>query len=124
MGAHEKIIVYFDGTCPLCRREIDFYRDCRGSESIDWVDASQASPEQLGPDLNKEKAMSRFHVRDKEGELYSGGAGFTELWQSLYGFRLLSAFFRLPVICILFEWFYLFSLKVRPRLKMYFEERK
>lgn len=35
-----KLTVYYDGACPLCRREIEFYRRRRGADAIEWVDAA------------------------------------------------------------------------------------
>ncbi len=37
MAGPASCTVYYDGTCPLCRREIAFYRRCAGATSIVWV---------------------------------------------------------------------------------------
>ena len=74
-----ELTVYFDGSCPLCRREIAFYRRLRGAERLQWLDVSAGAP--LGQDLSCEAAMRRFHVRDAQGRLLSGGAAFARLWR-------------------------------------------
>ena len=35
-----ELTIYYDGSCPLCRREIAFYRRQPGSERLDWMDVS------------------------------------------------------------------------------------
>ena len=35
------LTIYYDGSCPLCRREIAFYRRLRATMRLDWVDVSQ-----------------------------------------------------------------------------------
>lgn len=32
--------VYYDGGCPVCSREINFYRHRPGGESLAWVDVT------------------------------------------------------------------------------------
>jgi predicted DCC family thiol-disulfide oxidoreductase YuxK len=75
--------VYFDGGCPLCRREIDFYRARAGGDSIEWVDAAGRDAAVFGPDLTRETALARMHVRRGDGALVSGAAAFAALWSSL-----------------------------------------
>ncbi|MEL6316868.1 MAG: DUF393 domain-containing protein [Pseudomonadota bacterium] len=89
MTEDRKAEVYFDGACPLCRREIAFYRRQRGAERIAWVDAS-APDAALGPDLDRERALGRFHVRLEDGRLAHGGDGFLEIWRRLDRFRWLA----------------------------------
>lgn len=59
------------------------YRRQRGAEHLRWIDASQCSQGQLGDDLTREAALSRFHLRRTDGSLISGAGAFTALWQLL-----------------------------------------
>ena len=91
------LTVYFDGACPLCRREIGFFRRRRSDVEIDWVDVSASQSASLGPDLSRPLAMARFHVRLANGDLVSGARGFGELWAVTPGFRWLGTLARSTV---------------------------
>jgi len=123
MADANKTTVFFDGSCPLCRREISFYQTCKGASQINWVDASIASREHLGADLSRSQAMARLQVRDKNNRLVSGGAAFTEIWHELLMFRPLSIVFRLPLIRSLLEGAYWLFLKIRPTLQRFARSR-
>jgi predicted DCC family thiol-disulfide oxidoreductase YuxK len=88
------LIVYFDGECPVCSREIALYRRQAGAAALAWVDATSCPAAALGADLPRPAALARLHVRTADGRLRSGAAAFTALWCSLPRFaplgRLLS----------------------------------
>lgn len=77
--------VYFDGACPVCRREIALYRRGAGAEAVCWVDASACPPEALGAQLSREAALARLHLRQADGRLVQGAAAFLALWSALPG---------------------------------------
>ena len=106
--------VYYDGACPLCRREIGLYRACRGAEVIDWVDV--ASVDRPAADLARADALARFHMRTGDGRLVSGAAAFLELWRSLPGWRLAAALLSVPPLPWLLERCYRLFLRVRPAI--------
>ena len=82
------LTVYYDGACPVCRREIGFYQKRTGAE-VSYCDvAAEACP---APDLTREEALKRFHVRLADGALVSGAAAFLALWRETPGFRLVGA---------------------------------
>jgi len=110
------LTVYFDGDCPLCRREIALYRRCKGAEQISWVNAAQVEACDLGPDLTREQALSRFHIRLKDGSLHTGGAAFAQIWRHLDAFRWLGFLFDRPLMRLLIDWAYDVFLKFRPTL--------
>jgi demethoxyubiquinone hydroxylase (CLK1/Coq7/Cat5 family) len=78
-----ELTVYFDGACPVCTREIGFYRRQPGAERVNWVDAASCPATDLGSDLEREAALKKFHVRRADGSLVTGAAGFAAIWQRL-----------------------------------------
>lgn len=116
-----ELSVYFDGGCPLCRREIALYRRLRGSERLQWLDVSAGGP--LGQDLSCEAALRRFHVRDAQGRLFSGGAAFARLWRALPGWRVMGWLCAWPPMSWLLEWAYRAFLPLRPRLQRWVQRR-
>lgn len=115
--ADEKVTVYFDGGCPLCTREIDFYRKRPGADAVSWVDVSAVESDAVAPGLTRNAAMARFHVRRGDGKLISGGAAFAELWRALPGFRAIGRIASVWPLTPLLELAYRAFLPVRPYLQ-------
>ena len=82
--------VYYDGACPVCRREIAHYQSLRGASTIAWVDAASCDERELGPELDRHAALRRFHVREADGTLASGAAAFVAIWRRLPAFAWLA----------------------------------
>jgi predicted DCC family thiol-disulfide oxidoreductase YuxK len=113
-----RLSVYFDGSCPLCRREIALYQRNRLAHQLAWVDVSQGLQAcDLGEGLSCTQAMARFHVRDAQGRLFSGAAGFSQLWRALPGWRWLGWLSAWPPLSWGFEGLYRLFLPLRPRLQ-------
>lgn len=110
----QKFTVYFDGGCPVCRKEIDFYRGWRGAEAFDWIDLSEFSSGEVVVGLTQEEAMRRFHIKTAAGEILSGGRAFAALWTALPATQLLGRVMSLPGIVDVLELVYLGFLKIRP----------
>jgi 3-demethoxyubiquinol 3-hydroxylase len=106
--------VMFDGSCPLCLREISLYRSTKPLEPIHWVDVSVVgnfSPHQ------QQELMARFHVQLGGGQMLSGAAAFVALWERMSGWRLLAAFVKTLHLTRLLEFFYVRFLVIRPYLQ-------
>ena len=78
--------VFYDGACPVCSREVAQYRRLRGAEALRFVDASCCDAAAFGPDLTREAALARMHVREADGRLVSGAAAFAAIWRRLPAF--------------------------------------
>jgi predicted DCC family thiol-disulfide oxidoreductase YuxK len=111
------LTVFFDGSCPLCQREIALYQRARGSEAINWHDLAKTQDRELPDGLSLDAALARFHVQDSNGALASGARGFIALWLALPGWRWLGKVASIPPIPWLAERMYLFFLRFRPRLQ-------
>ena len=108
--------VLYDGSCPICSREIDIYRALPAQEPIQWLDISCLSEQSLhGRD--KSVLMQRFHVLSADGELLSGAQAFVYLWRLLPGWRYVAYFSKLPGILVMMELTYRLFLILRPRLQ-------
>ncbi|HEY8566946.1 MAG TPA: DUF393 domain-containing protein [Beijerinckiaceae bacterium] len=107
------LTVYYDGTCPLCRAEIDHYRRCEGAERLAFVDVATEAP---GEGLSRAQALARFHVRGPDGSLVSGAAAFARLWRGLPRWRWAGRLVAAPLVLPLAELAYKASLPLRPRL--------
>lgn len=109
-----KTVVYYDGSCPMCRAEIGIYRRQDKDGQLKLVDVSLSNP--LPPSLDRAGAMARFHVMAGDGQLLSGAAAFAEVWRRLPGWRWASRIASLPGVITAFEFAYRMFLPARPAL--------
>lgn len=87
-------VVFFDGGCPVCRREIGFYRRLDRKQAIDWRDIA-AEPGVLdGSGVGWQTAMRRFHARDAHGRMRQGVDAFAMVWEHLPYWRWLARLVR------------------------------
>ena len=68
--------IFFDGGCPLCRREIAHYRNLDKNKNLTWVDITRETKRVNRLGLDQDRLMERFHVMDAHGRLLTGAWGF------------------------------------------------
>ncbi len=107
------LTVYYDGGCPLCRREIASYQSLRGAERLSWEDVAKAD-ERVAPDLNRSDALARMHVRTADGQLVQGAHAFALMWQAFPKTRWLGRLAATRPALWVLEPAYRVFLKVRP----------
>jgi predicted DCC family thiol-disulfide oxidoreductase YuxK len=107
--------VYYDGSCPLCSREIAFYASRTGGDHLVFVDVSQ-EVDDPAHDLTRDDALRRFHVRCRDGELTSGALAFVEIWRSLPNWRWLAKAASFPGAVAVLEILYRGFLWIRPAI--------
>lgn len=113
----QKTTVFYDGSCPLCRREIAFYRRQSGADALNWTDISAISTGRVADDLSCASAMKRFHVRRPDGTLVSGAAAFVAMWSQLPRFAWAARIGLLPGVRHFMEFTYRGFLLVRPTVQ-------
>jgi predicted DCC family thiol-disulfide oxidoreductase YuxK len=108
-----KSTVYFDGSCPLCRAEIGYYRRKDASGALCFVDVAETAA--VTPEgVTRERALQRFHVLAGDGRVLSGAAAFVEVWSRLPRWRWAARVASLPGATALLELGYRMFLPVRP----------
>ncbi|MCE2746947.1 MAG: demethoxyubiquinone hydroxylase family protein [Burkholderiales bacterium] len=110
--------VYFDGSCPMCRREIAVYQNITPDQPISWIDVSKPET-QLPQGQSKEQLMARFHTRTAQGELLNGAAAFVHVWAQLPGWRVLAWLAKVPGMLWFMEKAYNGFLPVRPAIQRF-----
>lgn len=90
--------VFYDGACPLCRREINLYKKLSlrdgTSDDIDWIDISKSKDELHSEGIIYEDAMRLIHIKDSSGVHQVGLDGVLTLWDKVPYFLHLSRLIR------------------------------
>jgi len=107
------LVVWHDGDCPLCRREIALMRRLDRRGAITFVDATD--PDASCP-IDRRDLLARFHARE-DGTMLSGAAAFAAMWRAIPMLRPLGLLARNGTALRLLERAYLGFLVVRPRLR-------
>ncbi len=108
------LIVWHDGACPLCRREIALLRRLDRRGAIEFLDLGET--DEASCPINRSDLLARFHALE-DGRLLSGGAAFAAVWRAIPLLRPLGLIARWPPMLALLERAYLAFLKMRPRLQ-------
>jgi len=110
---NESLIVWYDGACPLCIREIALMRKLDRRNAIRFTDIS--TPTAACP-IDRRLLLERFHASEN-GQLLSGAAAFAAMWRTLPLLRPVGLMARYPVVLAILEALYLRFLKVRPHIQ-------
>jgi predicted DCC family thiol-disulfide oxidoreductase YuxK len=113
------VTVWFDGTCPLCLREIALMRRLDRRGAISFVDA--ALPDAVCP-IDQRELLARFHAREN-GVMLSGAAAFAAMWRAIPVLKPLGWAARNRAVLKGLEWLYIRFLVLRPRLQTLFASR-
>lgn len=87
-----KPILFYDGACPLCRKEIDHYKRLDRKRDINWIDISTDSETLKNFSLDYITAMKHIHGVTEQSKVVRGVAAFVLVWRKLPYYRWLAAF--------------------------------
>lgn len=113
-----EVVVWYDGACPLCRREIGLMRRLDRGRALTFVDVAEPGAAEACP-LDPAELLSRFHVRE-DGQILSGAAAFAAMWRAIPLLRPFGLMARNRHVLAVLEALYVRFLKVRPRLQQWF----
>lgn len=107
------LIIWYDGACPLCVREIALMRRLDWNHSIDFQDIA---PDTVICPLDRQLMLARLHASEN-GVMLSGAAAFAAMWRTVPLLKPLGWLAKNPVILDILERLYVRFLKIRPRLQ-------
>ncbi|WP_158745301.1 thiol-disulfide oxidoreductase DCC family protein [Acidisphaera sp. L21] len=109
-----ELLVWFDGDCPLCQREIALMRRLDRRRAIQFTDVSKGSATDCP--IDRAALLARFHARE-DGRVLSGAAAFAAMWRAIPVLRPLGLMARNRVVLAVLEQAYGAFLRMRPRLQ-------
>lgn len=93
-----KPTVLYNGSCPVCRAEIEHYRRLdHDTDALAWRDIATVGADASAFGVEPEAMRRRLHVVDADGRLLSGVPAFARIWENLPRYRWLAVLVRLPV---------------------------
>ena len=114
-AASDQLLVWYDGACPLCQREIALIRRLDRRGAIAFVDVAEPDAPITCP-VDRAALLQRFHAREN-GVLLSGAAAFAAMWRAIPLLRPLGQVARIPLVLRMLERGYQVFLRFRPRLQ-------
>lgn len=109
-----QLTVWFDGGCPLCRREISLIKRLDSRGAIRFVDLAGQQGE---CPLDRAELLAKFHAREEGGPLLSGAAAFAAMWRNIPLLRPIGVLARWRPALWLLDRLYMLFLRVRPALQ-------
>ncbi len=106
--------IYFDGECPICIKEIAFYRKHANVEA-NWVDASKLPAGSVVDGESRYDLLTIMHVRDSDGRWLIAVDAFAAMWRLIPFLRPFAWIFTVPGLKSVWMAAYKLFLKYRNR---------
>ena len=84
---NNKVTMFHDGDCPLCKYEVKMMQKLDVSNAIHWVDITKDKSALEKAGINYQQAMARVHVQDENQNMKTGVHGFILVWEKLPYYR-------------------------------------
>ena len=112
------LTIFFDGGCPLCKREVDFLQSRNQNGYLKFIDINISDLSlELKHGITYKKAMERIHALKSDGSVIKDIKVFQEAY-SLIGLGWIYAPTKLPILDKFIEFIY--GLWAKHRLKITF----
>lgn len=114
-GPDYELQVFFDGDCPLCRREIEWLRRRDRTSRIDFIDIAAPDFSEAEHGKGYDELMQSMHARFPDGRWIDGVESFRHMYR-LVNLGFLVAWTRVPGLRQLADWGYTVFARYRLRL--------
>jgi predicted DCC family thiol-disulfide oxidoreductase YuxK len=108
-----ELTVWFDGDCPLCRREMELMKRLDRRRAINFVDLRS---DNVDCPAGKPELIARLHACE-DGRMLDGAGAFAAVWRAIPLLRPVGLLARAPIVLAFLEIGYLAYLRFRPRLQ-------
>jgi len=113
----QPLVVYFDGACHLCSREMAHYQRIDVDRALATVDIAAPDFDARALGLDPVAVNQALHVRLPTGEVRTGVDAFVEVWRRLPNYRWLGRVASFgPLRPLLDAGYWVFARVIRPAL--------
>lgn len=108
MGEPTPLKVYYDGACPVCRRDRARYERWAGEagDAVRWCDATRHAATLREKGVSPEAALLSLHVEDDTGRIVEGIDAYILLMRRVPRLRPLAWLIGLPGLKGVLRWYY------------------
>ncbi|MTI08992.1 thiol-disulfide oxidoreductase DCC family protein [Curvivirga aplysinae] len=103
------IIVFYDGACGLCSKEIKYYQRIAPHGIFQWFNIADSLEELKDFKISEVNALKQLHVVDEDGILHIGLDAFIVIWSNLRYWKIAAFLVSLwpirPTLSILYNKF-------------------
>lgn len=110
----QRLTVWFDGACPLCRSEIRLMQRLDRRQAINFIDIAS---DHADCPIDRRALLQRFHAQEQDGPMLSGAAAFAAMWRVVPMLRPIGMLAQWPPLLALLEFAYRGFLRLRPTLQ-------
>lgn len=98
--SQSKLIVFYDGSCPVCVRDRRWYEKLAGrtGSSVEWLDITGRDEELRQQGVDPYKALRELHVKDDQGEIHREMDAYILLMSRVFWLKPLAWLISLPLI--------------------------
>lgn len=93
-----KVCVFYDGSCPSCRRDRQNYQKMAGQADIEWLDITGKDELLKSQGIDPRKALLELHVKGADNKVYSEMDAYILLMSRVTLLKPLAWLINLPVI--------------------------
>ena len=101
-----KIYVFFDGKCSVCKKEINFYKKSNLKDEFVWLDVNIETEKLKDFSISFNESLMFLHVVDKNGNTQIGVDAFLTIWNSIRYWDILASVVNFWPIKIVAKFFY------------------
>ncbi len=107
------IVVYYDGKCGLCSREINYYKKISDSKKVDWIDVARNPNALKSFGISQAEALLYLHAKDDNNVIYTRVDAFILMWSAIPKWRIVAKIAKLTIFKQCLEFAYVFFAKRR-----------
>lgn len=92
----DKIRVYYDAACPVCRKDRKIYDKMAGKDAVEWCDITGNDEQLMAQGIDPKEALLKLHVQNTEGVITSDIEAYVLLFSKIWWLKPLAWFLNIP----------------------------